>query len=171
MENLEKPRKHLSDACDIGEFVMGIIVLTGIVIALIGLVPDFMKFWQNRSAPGAFMDFLEPVSLIIIGIEFAKMLCKPTSANIIEVLIFLISRQMIIDHQAPKDMFISVISICILFLFRRLMLATRPDRVHHHVPNILKALKLAQTEEFIEAMEELEEEHEQELEEKHKKQH
>ena len=157
MENLEKPRKRLSDACDIGEFLMGVIVVVGIIIAIIGLVPEFIIFWQNRSTPGAFMDFLEAVSLIVIGIEFAKMLCKPTTANIIEVLIFLISRQMIIDHQAPGETLLSVISICVLFLFRRLMLATRPDKVHHHVPNIVKALKLAQTEEFIEAMEELEE--------------
>ena len=157
MENLEKPRKGLSDACDIGEFLMGVIVVIGIVIGIIGLIPEFAIFWQNRSTPGAFMDFLAPVSLIVIGIEFAKMLCKPTTANIIEVLIFLISRQMIIDHQAPDDMLKSVIAICLLFLFRRLMLATRPDSAHHHVPNIIKALKLAQTKEFIEAMESLEE--------------
>ena len=157
MENLEKPRKGLSDACDIGEFIMGVIVVIGIVIGMIGLVPDFVVFWQNRSVAGAFMDFLGPVSLIVIGIEFAKMLCKPTTANIIEVLIFVISRQMIIDHQTPDDMLKSVIAICLLFLFRRIMLATRPDDVHHHVPNIIKALRLAQTKEFREAMEELEE--------------
>ena len=155
--NLEKPRKKLSDACDIGEFIMGVVVVIGIVVGIIGLVPDFVTFWHNKSVPGAFMDFLEPVSLIVIGIEFAKMLCKPTTANIIEVLIFVISRQMIIDHQSPEDMLKSVIAICLLFLFRRIMLATRPDEVHHHVPNILKALRLAQTKEFRKAMEELEE--------------
>lgn len=154
--NLERPRKKLSDACDIGEFTMGVVVVIGIVVGIIGLVPDFVTFWQNRSVPGAFMEFLGRVSLIVIGIEFAKMLCKPTTANIIEVLIFVISRQMIIDHQAPEDMLKSVIAICLLFLFRRIMLATRPDEVHHHVPNILKALRLAQTKEFRKAMEELE---------------
>lgn len=155
--NLEKPRKKLSDACDIGEFTMGVVVVGGIVVGMIGLVPDFVTFWQNRSVPGAFMEFLGRVSLIVIGIEFAKMLCKPTTANIIEVLIFVISRQMIIDHQPPEDMLKSVIAICLLFLFRRIMLVTRPDEVHHHVPNILKALRLAQTKEFRKAMEELEE--------------
>ena len=157
MENLEKPRKRLSDACDIGEFIMGVVVVGGIIIGMIGLVPDIWEFWQNRDVPGAFMAFLEHVSLLVIGIEFAKMLCKPTTANIIEVLIFVIARQMIIDHFAPEDMLKSVIAICLLFLFRRIMLATRPDEVHHHVPNLLKALRLAQTKEFQEAMEELEE--------------
>lgn len=157
MENLEKPRKGLSDACDIGEFLMGVVVVIAIIVGIIGLIPDFLIFWENRSVEGAFMEFLEPVSLLVIGIEFAKMLCKPTSANIIEVLIFVISRQMIIDHQGPSEMLISVVTICLLFLFRRIMLATRPDNVHHHVPNIVKALKIAQTREFIEAMEELEE--------------
>ena len=157
MENLEKPRKRLSDACDIGEFIMGVVVVGSIVIGMIGLVPEIITFWNEKSVPGAFMNFLGHVSLLVIGIEFAKMLCKPTTANIIEVLIFVISRQMIIDHQAPEDTLKSVIAICLLFLFRRIMLATRPDEVHHHVPNILKALRLAQTKEFREAMEELEE--------------
>ena len=157
MENLEKPRKRLSDACDIGEFIMGVVVVGSIVIGMVGLVPEIITVWNERSVPGAFMNFLGHVSLLVIGIEFAKMLCKPTTANIIEVLIFVISRQMIIDHQAPEDTLKSVIAICLLFLFRRIMLATRPDEVHHHVPNILKALRLAQTKEFREAMEELEE--------------
>ena len=157
MENLEKPRKGLSDACEIGEFLMGVIVVIAIVVGILGLGPDFVMFWQNRSVPGAFMDFLEPVSLLVIGVEFSKMLCKPTTANIIEVLIFVISRQMIIEHQGPSEMLTSVFTICLLFLFRRIMLATRPDDVHHHVPNIVKALKLAQTKEFIDAMEKLEE--------------
>ena len=158
MKFLEKLRKRLSDICDIGEFIMGLIVVIGIVIALIGLIPEMMQFWTNRHQAGSFMEFLEAVSLVVIGIEFAKMLCKPNTSNIIEALIFLIARQMIISHQGPMEMLLFVIAICILFLFRRIMLATRPDNEHHHVPNIVKALKLVQTEEFRRAMEELEEE-------------
>ena len=152
---LEKLRKKLSDLCDIGEFIMGLIVVIGIVIALIGLVPEMISFWTNRHQAGSFMDFLEAVSLVVIGIEFAKMLCKPNTSNIIEALIFLIARQMIISHAGATEMLLSVIAICILFSFRRIMLATRPDK-HHHVPNILRAMKIAQTEEFQEALEKLE---------------
>lgn len=158
MRFLEKLRKRLSDVCDIGECLMGLIVVIGIIIALIGLLPEMIQFWANRNQTGSFMEFLEAVSLVVIGIEFAKMLCKPNTSNIIEALIFLIARQMIISHQGSKEMLLSVLAICILFLFRRIMLATRPDKEHHHVPNLIKALKLVQTEEFREAMEELEEE-------------
>ena len=158
MRFLEKLRKRLSDVCDIGECLLGLFVVIGIIIALIGMLPEMIQLWANRNQPGSFMEFLEGVSLVVIGIEFAKMLCKPNSSNIIEALIFLIARQMIISHQGSKEMLLSVLAICILFLFRRIMLATRPDKEHHHVPNLIKALKLAQTEEFREAMEELEEE-------------
>ena len=42
------------------------------------------------------------------------------------------------------------------FLFRRFMLATKPDG-EHHVPNIFKAIKIAQSPEFQEALKETEE--------------
>ena len=84
------------------------------------------------------------------------MLCKPNTANIIEALIFVIARHMIVQTTTAGEDLVSVISICMLFLFRRFMLATKPDR-EHHVPNIFKAIKIAQSPEFQEALKETEE--------------
>ncbi len=162
MEFLHKLRRKLSDVCDVWELLMGVVVVMGILIATMGLWPELLKFWQSRGDANAFMAFLEPVSLVVIGIEFAKMLFRPSTANIIEALTFLIARQMIIDHQSPGNTLLSVIAICILFTFRRVMLATKPDSSHHHVPNIVKALKIAQTKEFREAMDRLEPEEQEE---------
>jgi len=84
------------------------------------------------------------------------MLCKPNTANIIEALIFVIARHMIVQTTTAGEDLVSVISICMLFLFRRFMLATKPDG-EHHVPNIFKAIKIAQSPEFQEALKETEE--------------
>lgn len=42
--------------------------------------------------------FLENVMTFAIGVEFVKMLCTHTPGTVIEVLLFAISRQMIVGH-------------------------------------------------------------------------
>ena len=137
----------LYELCDVFEFLMAAAVVLGIVIAAITLWPELRLYWEHRMEVGAFLSYLDAVFNVVIGIEFVKMLCKPSSSNIMEVLIFLISRHMIVQATSPAEDLLSVISIGILFLFRRFMLMTRPDE-NHHVPNIIEAIKKAQSEEF-----------------------
>lgn len=159
-----KVRRMLSEVCDIFELVMAAAVLCGIIVAVVTLGPELQLYWENRMEAGAFLEYLDAVFNVVIGIEFMKMLCKPTSANIIEVLIFLIARHMIVTSTTPLEDLLSVISISILFVFRRFMLMTKPDR-NKHVPNIFGAIKTAQSQEFREAVikaeEEMHMEHEQ----------
>jgi len=135
----DKVRKRIVDACDVMDMVMAAVVVIGIVIAAIGLFPQIGELGG-----------------VVIGVEFLKMLCKPNTANIIEALIFVIARHMIVQTTTAGEDLVSVISICMLFLFRRFMLATKPDG-EHHVPNIFKAIKIAQSPEFQEALKETEE--------------
>lgn len=136
----DKVRKVFFEACEIMEIFMALVVVAGIVVAVLALYPELVHYWENRMESGAFMGFLDAVFNVVIGIEFVKMLCKPSSANIMEVLIFLISRHMIIQSTTAGQDLLSVISIGILFFFRRYMLATKPDR-EQHVPSILGTIK------------------------------
>lgn len=152
-----KVRKILYEVCDVLELFMAAAVVCGIVIAAVALWPELKLYWEHRMAAGAFLEYLDAVFNVVIGIEFMKMLCKPSSANIIEVLVFLIARHMIVQTTTPLEDLLSVISISILFLFRRFMLMTKPDK-NQHVPNIFGAIKTAQSEEFREAVIKAEEE-------------
>lgn len=91
-----------------------------------------------------FMEYLDAVFNVVIGIEFLKMLCKPSSANIIEVLIFLIARHMIVQTTTPLEDLLSVVSIGILFFFRRFMLMTKPDK-DQNVPKLFGVIKSSQS--------------------------
>ena len=146
-------RKILYESCDVLELVMAVIVGVGIIIAIIGVAPELVNLWGHRHSMSEFMEFLDAVLGVVIGIEFLKMLCKPNTANIIEALIFLIARHMIVQTTTATEDLVSVISICVLFVFRRFMLATKPDK-DHKVPDILHALKVAQNPAFREALNE-----------------
>ena len=116
---LDKIRKGLHTACDVMEIVMVLAVICGIAIAIGTLVPELKIYWDNRLDADAFLLYLDAIFNVVIGIEFMKMLCKPSSANVIEVLVFLIARHMIVGATTPLEDLLSVISIGILFAFRR----------------------------------------------------
>ena len=146
----DRIRKVIYEASEIMELFMAAVVVAGIVVATMALWPELIIYWNNRVEPGAFIAYLDAVFDVVIGLEFIKMLCKPSSANIIEVLIFLISRHMIIQTTTAFEDLLAVISIGILFLFRRFMLATKPDK-NHHVPSFFRAIKTVQSKEYREA--------------------
>ena len=92
----DKVRKRIVDACDVMDMVMAAVVVIGIVIAAIGIFPQIGELWRHREETVAFLEFLDAVLGVVIGVEFLKMLCKPNTANIIEALIFVIARHMIV---------------------------------------------------------------------------
>ena len=93
----DKVRKRIVDACDVMDMVMAAVVVIGIVIAVIGIFPQIGELWRHREETVAFLEFLDAVLGVVIGVEFLKMLCKPNTANIIEALIFVIARHMIVQ--------------------------------------------------------------------------
>ena len=136
----DKARRILYRGGEILELLMAAAVVAGILVAMITLVPELARYWEHRTIAGAFMEYLDAVFNVVIGIEFLKMLCKPSSANIIEVLIFLIARHMIVQTTTPLE----VVSIGILFFFRRFMLMTKPDK-DQHVPKLFGVIKASQS--------------------------
>lgn len=114
----EKTRKLFQTICDVADIILAVIVAAGIAIALIGIFPSVGELWLNRAETAAFMEFLDAVLSVVIGVEFLKMLCKPDTENIIETLVFLIARHMIVQTTTAVQDMISVLSICALFLVR-----------------------------------------------------
>jgi hypothetical protein len=115
----KKVRKIFFEICEGLEFFMALAAIAGIVIAIIAMLPEMGEFWLHRQQAGAFLEFLDCIFAIVIGIEFVKMLCKPNAENVIEVLIFLISRHMIIQESTAVEDLLAVVSVCILFIVQR----------------------------------------------------
>lgn len=101
------------------ELIMAVIVLVGILLTICSLLSDFEVFRAMLDDTAEFKPFLEDVFVIVIGIEFLQMLCRPNSDNVMEVLIFLVARHMIVGDTTPFEDFISVISVGLLCLGRR----------------------------------------------------
>ena len=140
---MDKLRKGLYQVSEGLELIIALVAVIGVVIATLNLFPELLLYWQNRTDAEAFLIFLDAVFDVVIGLEFIKMLCKPSSQNIMEVLIFLIARHMIVQKTSALEDLLSVVSIGILFFFRRFMLATKPDK-EQHVPELFGAIRNAE---------------------------
>ena len=122
-------QKYALIVCDILEILAAIIVGVAIVTAIVALVPGFLHFWVNRTEAGVFLSFLEEILNVVIGIEFLKMLCKPSSEHVIEGLVFLVARHMIVGTTTAQEDLLSIIGIAILYVLSRFMVMTKNGRI------------------------------------------
>ena len=117
----EKIQKISNKVCDFLELIISIIVIIALIISAISYLPVIKDLFTKTGNSEEFLIFLEQIFNYVVGIEFIKLLCKPNTENTFEVLIFLVSRHMIIGHNSALDMFLSVVSIAILCVIRRLL--------------------------------------------------
>ena len=97
--------------------IMSIIIAVMTFKLLAVAVPDF--FVGEKIELGF---FLEKAMMLAIGLEFVKMLCKHTPSTIIDVLLFAIARQMIVEHTTPLENLITIVALAALFATRKYLL-------------------------------------------------
>jgi uncharacterized membrane protein (DUF373 family) len=80
--------------CDVIELILSVLVGIAAVAALICILPNIFGILGSGMNDVGLAEILEEVFTVVIAVEFLKMLLKPTSLTVIEVLIFLIARHM-----------------------------------------------------------------------------
>ncbi len=94
-----------------------------VLLFLLGL-----EIYKMFTADGYFdsaSTYLQNILTIIIGFEFVRMLINLTPANLLEVLIVAISRQIIISHDNPLVNISCVLCIGGLFAVRRFLVSEK----------------------------------------------
>lgn len=127
-DRIKKLKKFIMAGSEMLEFIVAVLTLVGIVLAIIGIVMDVGFFRQILTDSAGFKRYLEQILLLVIGIEFLVMLCRPNSENVIEILIFLVARHMIVGDTTPFEDFVSVVSVVLLCIVRRYLRISEEDR-------------------------------------------
>lgn len=102
--------------CDVLELILALMVGIAVVITIVMFIPEFVHFVRGGATPASFLVFLEELFGIVVGVEFLKMLCRPSADNVVEVIIFLVARHMIIGSNSAVDNLLSIAGIAILYL-------------------------------------------------------
>lgn len=111
----EKARNFIQKGCDVLELLVAVAVGVGLIVSLILYIPEGVALLTKSGDTSTFLVFLEDMFSVVVGIEFIKMLCKPSAENVIEVLVFLIARHMIIGSNSALDILLSVVSVTLLY--------------------------------------------------------
>ena len=114
-------RHRVADAASLIEILISIIVLLAIFITGVQVVLEVLNLVQNPRAFDGFTVFLGHAFNLIIGVEFIKMLAKHTPGSAIEVLLFAIARQMVVEHSSPFENLIGIVTIALIFAIRKFL--------------------------------------------------
>lgn len=99
------------------ELVLSVFLLLVVVALTVRLITQSVpQLWSQQMDV---MYYLESAMTLAIGIEFVKMLYTHTPETIIEILLFAISRQMIVEHLSTTETIIGVGAIAGLFAIRK----------------------------------------------------
>lgn len=109
------------------ELIISIIITVVIAVLIVDLVYDLTQTSLFDTGTDYFMTFLAASLNLVIGVEFVKMLCKHTPETLIEVLMFATARQMVVEHPAPWELLIGIVSIAILFAIRKYLFLKNAD--------------------------------------------
>lgn len=121
-------KRYVHIICGILDIIAAALVLVGILLNIGSIVGNLGTFEKLFTDTSEFKHYLEQIFMLVIGIEFLEMLCRPSSENVIEVLIFLVARHMIVGDTTPYQDFVSVISVALLCVVRRYLRITEEDR-------------------------------------------
>lgn len=102
------------------EFIIAALLACGIIIMIFQLIGTVQHLPDQSTYPN-YDDLLTSCFNLIIGVELIRMLYLHTPLSVIEVLLFAIARQIIIDHSSPVNSLLGVIAIAILFATRKFL--------------------------------------------------
>ena len=114
LSKLGKVKKYIQILCNALEMVTAVLMLIGLVFSIFSLIRNVEIFQMLMTDTSAIKQYMDQIFMIVIGIEFLVMLCRPNSEYVIDVLIFLVARHMIVGDTTPYQDFVSVISVALL---------------------------------------------------------
>lgn len=115
----KKIKKYILNVSDFLETIIGILLAVSIAILVIFLFGDLKLLVLDPTNKELFNILLASAFNLVIGIEFIKMLCKHSPDTVVEVLLFAIARQLIVEHTSTMENLVGIISIGILFAVRK----------------------------------------------------
>lgn len=109
------------------EIVLSAVMLLVIITLIIPMLYNFIRIPLLDISPEQFTEFLGNALTLFIGVEFVKMLAKHTAENLLEVLMFAIARQMVVEHLNMVETLIGVVAIAVIFAIRKYLLLKAPE--------------------------------------------
>ena len=93
------------------EIACALILIVAICIAFIPVPQNLYSLYLDNGFD--LSDFMKKSFDLVIGVELLKMFCRHDIDSIVEVLLFSVARQMVIEHLAIKEALIGCIAVAL----------------------------------------------------------
>ena len=103
------------------EILVSFLVVAAIVLSFATIFHQLGLMAADPTNADGLQDFLSTAFTVVIGVEFLKMLSRHNLSSVVEVLLFAISRQMVIAYPSPAENLLMVAAIAALFLIRKFL--------------------------------------------------
>lgn len=113
---LHKARKYVFHLGGVLEFIISLFAVAGILAHLFNYEPFFEWFKVD-----GLIGFLKSLFDAMIGVEFIKLLCRNDLYSMIEVLLFAVTRHLVIQHLETWEILIGTGAIAVLFAVRKFL--------------------------------------------------
>lgn len=123
-KRFEKAQLFIFSAAFYFEVLAASCIIIGILITFLDLPSHLTELLHKDS----FLSFLTYMFNIVIGIELLKMFCRHDLDSVVEVLLFAVARQVIIDHTSMMDNLLGVLAIAVLFSIRKFFFISALDK-------------------------------------------
>jgi len=80
---------------------------------------DIWELSKTETTEVVFTRMLANAFQLVIGVEFVKMILRPTSENVLEVVMLTIARVLIMDHSKILNCLLGVLSMAVIFIVRK----------------------------------------------------
>lgn len=122
-----KIKNYMFKFAKILEILISVFIIIAIFISIIPLIQGLEGLWKNPEELNSFRNYIGIVFNVIISIELLKMIYKSNLGSVVELLVFAISRQLIVEHTTILEYSIGVVSIAILFIIRKFLFIPKID--------------------------------------------
>jgi uncharacterized membrane protein (DUF373 family) len=96
------------------EFGMAVIVIIAVALQIIHLIPLIGELANAPTGAELYNEFLGYVLNIVIGVEFFRLLAAPDLKVVLEVMMFAVTRHMIVEETSSLENLLTIIGIGIL---------------------------------------------------------
>ena len=108
------------------EIACALILIVAICIAFIPVPHNLYSLYLDNGFD--LSDFMKKSFDLVIGIELLKMFCRHDLDSVVEVLLFAVARQVIIEHTSMVDNLLCMLSVAILFCIRKFLFVSALDK-------------------------------------------
>lgn len=123
---MHKSSAFIFQLCTLFEGIISLIILICIGIELIMLVHTYEVFTWDLSTV-QLRSMLGDIMWLVIGLEFIKMLLEHSQGAVLDVMLFAVARQMLLEHGMFDNM-MAIVAIGLVFVIRKYLYDQKDDQ-------------------------------------------